>query len=175
MSARNTPTNARRSGRMDRAQWTRAAVLQGVPEAVGEAERGCVHAEGGERGSLEVGQKKVIAMAKRSKHRNIKTVVDGITFDSKGESDRYKVLKCMQEGGEIYDLRIQHKVQIAPGVRIPGAKRASPPIRYFADFCYRNLCGEIVIEDFKGRLTPIYKLKRHLLALQGVIIKEVRA
>lgn len=175
MSARNTSSNARRSSRMDCAQWTRAAVLQGVPEAVGGTVGGCVHAEGGERGSIKVGQKEMIAMAKRSKHRNVKTVVDGITFDSKGESERYKVLRCMQEGGEIYDLRIQHKVQIAPGVRLPGAKRASPPVRYFADFCYRNLCGEVVIEDFKGRLTPIYKLKRHLLALQGVIIKEVSA
>lgn len=157
---------------MDRAQWTRAAVLQGVSEAVGDASRGFVHAESCGRGAGKAGQKEVIEMAKKSKHRNVKTNVDGIMFASKGESERYKVLKWMQAVGEISDLRLQHKIQIAPGVRLPGAKRASPPIRYFADFFYRDRTGAVVIEDFKGRLTPIYKLKRHLLSLQGIFITE---
>jgi len=110
---------------------------------------------------------------RRSKMRNVPTVVDGIKFDSRGESERYKVLKWMQAVGEISDLRLQHKIEIAPGVRLPGAKRASPPVRYFADFYYRDAAGSVVVEDFKGQLTPVYKLKRHLLfALHGIAIKE---
>ncbi len=78
----------------------------------------------------------------------------------------------MEKNGQITELRRQVPIEIAPGVQIKGAKRRSPPIRYFADFSYvKN--GEAVIEDVKGVLTPIYKIKRHLLALQGIHITEV--
>ena len=114
-------------------------------------------------------------MKPRAKYGNKKTVVDGLTFDSKAEARRYAELKLLERRGDISDLRMQVQIQIAPGVLIKGAARRSPPLRYVADFGYRTAAGEDVIEDVKGALTDVYKIKRHLLALQGVVIQEVRA
>ena len=42
-----------------------------------------------------------------TKYRAIKTVVDGITFDSKKEAKRYSELKIMEKAGIIATLRLQ--------------------------------------------------------------------
>lgn len=109
-----------------------------------------------------------------SKYRNKKTVMDGITFDSAAEARRYVDLKALEKAGHISFLACQVPFEVAPGVMIQGARRKSPAVRYVADFVY--LQGGIqVVEDVKGALTAIYKLKRHLLALRGIHITEVRA
>ena len=43
----------------------------------------------------------------RNKYGNKKTVVDGITFDSRKEAKRYQELKLLEKAGEIKDLRRQ--------------------------------------------------------------------
>jgi len=43
----------------------------------------------------------------RSKYRNRKTVVDGITFDSKREAARWQELKLLERAGEITELERQ--------------------------------------------------------------------
>ncbi len=108
------------------------------------------------------------------KYHNKKTVRDGITFDSAAEAGRYSFLSLLEKSGKICCLERQPIIEIAPGVKISGQKRKSPAIRYVGDFAYMEN-GQRVIEDVKGVLTPVYKLKRHLLALQGVEIKEVKA
>lgn len=42
-----------------------------------------------------------------SKYNNKKTIVDGITFDSIKESNRYIELKALERIGEIKDLELQ--------------------------------------------------------------------
>lgn len=42
-----------------------------------------------------------------------------------------------------------------------------------ADFVYRR-DGERVIEDVKGVITEGYRIKRHLMAVKGLIITEIR-
>jgi hypothetical protein len=106
-----------------------------------------------------------------SKYRAIKT--NG--YDSKKEAARATQLKVMQAAGLITELKEQVVFVIAPSVVIQGRKR--PPMKYIADFEYMDMSKPIgqrlIIEDVKGMLTPIYKLKRHLMmAVHGIEISE---
>lgn len=105
------------------------------------------------------------------KYRNKKTVVDGITFDSKKEAERYKQLKRMQEAGDISDLELQPEFVIAERVKLDGKTKRQR--KYRADFRYLQ-SGEVVVEDVKGFKTEMYKLKRHLVKERhGVEVKEI--
>ncbi|AXC50042.1 DUF1064 domain-containing protein [Paracoccus suum] len=107
------------------------------------------------------------------KFGNIPVEYDGMRFDSQREMARYAALKLLEKGGAIRDLRRQ--------VRLPlegrdGPVRFQPSNRvavYVADFVYFDTArGLEVIEDAKGHRTPEYKLKRAILAAQGVEIIE---
>lgn len=108
----------------------------------------------------------------RSKYHAKKTVVDGITFDSKREADRYLVLKSMEEDGAIEDLRRQVRYELMPAFDVDG--RHYRPVFYVADFVYVDKeTGKEVVEDVKGMRTDVYKLKSKLFARRyGKIIKE---
>ena len=113
---------------------------------------------------------------KPSKYRNRKTVLDGITFDSKREAARYQELKALADRGVIEDFRHQAPFVLAPGVRFSDEKRAKPALRYVADFAYK-LDGRLVVEDVKSKVTAgaaAYRIKRHLmLSVHGIEVKEV--
>lgn len=114
-------------------------------------------------------------MTRPSKYRNTPVVVDGIRFASTAEAGRYRVLMLQQKAGQISGLTCQEPFVLAPAVRLRGAKRLTPALRYFADFAYLDKSGRQVIEDVKGGpLTQAYRIKRHLLALQGIHITEIR-
>lgn len=106
--------------------------------------------------------------AKRSsKYGNKKTVVDGITFDSKKEAARYQELKLMEKSGLILGLDLQTPYPIY----VKGKKICT----YKADFtyCVKGV-SEVVVEDVKGVRTPLYRLKKKLVeALHDVTITEV--
>lgn len=106
----------------------------------------------------------------RSKYHARKTCVDGITFDSKKEADRYLVLKGMEEDGSIEDLRRQVRYELVPAFNVDG--RHYRPVFYVADFVY-VLNGKTVVEDVKGVMTDVYRLKSKLFARRyGMSIKE---
>lgn len=107
---------------------------------------------------------------KKAKYGNTKCELDGFKFDSLRERDRYTVLIAQQRACEIHNLQLQVPFVLAPGVEIAGRRR--PPLRYFADFVY-DRAGVRVVEDVKGRVTEGYRIKRHLLAAQGISIVEV--
>jgi hypothetical protein len=113
-------------------------------------------------------------MIRPTKYRAKKQVVDGITFASRAEARRYGELKILQQAGEVTHLRVQHQFVLAPAVLVRGANRKSPALRYVADFVYWR-DGTLVIEDVKGVLTQAYRIKRHLMAVQGLHITEVMA
>ena len=100
------------------------------------------------------------AAPKPSKYKNVRT--NG--FDSKKEFERYMELLLMEKAGEIRHLQTQvgfelHVNDIAIG-------------RYVADFLYYENMRKVV-EDCKGVLTPVYRLKKKLmLAIYGIEIKE---
>ena len=93
-----------------------------------------------------------------NKYGNIKTVVDGIKFDSKKEAKRYGELKLLEKCGEIESLKLQPKFPIV----VNDVKVCT----YIADFEYidrkRKDCITI-IEDVKGVKTSIYNLKKKLM------------
>jgi hypothetical protein len=106
----------------------------------------------------------------RSKYHAKKTCVDGVTFDSKREADRYLVLKGMEEDGSIEDLRRQVRYELVPAFDVDGSHYR--PVSYVADFVYVE-DGKTVVEDVKGMRTDIYRLKRKLFARRyGMSIKE---
>lgn len=111
---------------------------------------------------------------KYAKFGNRKTVVDGMSFDSEREAVRYCELKVLEKAGEITSLERQVKFVLASSVKYSNAKRATPELRYFADFAYRDKDGNYIVEDAKGFKTDVYKIKRHLmLAVHGIEIREV--
>lgn len=110
-----------------------------------------------------------------TKYRAIKTTVDGITFDSKREANRYGTLKMMEKSGIITHLQLQPQFDcFVNQVKV---------CTYKADFQYimpngRGLQGQegcMVVEDVKGFATPIYKLKKKLVeaCYPGVKIEEI--
>lgn len=112
-------------------------------------------------------------VVKPSKYRNVKTVVDGQTFDSKREAARYQELKALQHVGEIVDLQRQVPIQLYCPSIVDGSW--SQVAEYVADFTYTARGGVKVVEDVKGKKTAMYQLKKKWLELQsGIQIREVR-
>jgi len=98
---------------------------------------------------------------KKNKYRNIKTVVDGIKFDSKKEAKRYQYLKLLERAGEIFNLELQPKFILQEGFVHAGKKERA--ITYTADFRYTTKAGTLIIEDVKGVKTDAYKMKKKML------------
>ena len=106
------------------------------------------------------------------KYGNKKTQFDGITFDSKAEAERYKVLRALELTGVIKGLELQKPYRLCKG-RWSNGKPFS--ITYKADFVY-TLDGEIIVEDVKGYRTEAYQMKKKLMrAVYGIEIAEVKA
>lgn len=118
-----------------------------------------------------------------SKYGNHKITIDNITFDSTGEGLRYKELKLLAKTGQITDLQLQKKFIIVPEIREPdtvgprgGVKKGKliqSAAYYVADFVYYDKNGKLVVEDFKGFKTDLYKLKKKLMKyIYDIDIKE---
>ena len=83
--------------------------------------------------------------------------IDGITFDSLAEMNRYLELKQLEKSGVISSLELQPKFLL-----IPKTEKGGRAVYYYADFKYiKN--GKIIYEDVKGVQTDVYKLKKKLL------------
>lgn len=109
--------------------------------------------------------------AKRSKYGAVKKQVDGITFDSTKEANRYLDLIMMQRAGQITGLRLQPTFQL----RAAGPSGEVLCGEYRADFEYMRL-GEHIIEDVKSPATrtALYKLKKKIAeACHAISITEV--
>ena len=94
-----------------------------------------------------------------AKYGNKKTVVDGITFDSKREAERYKELKLLLRAGVIEGLQLQPEYTLIPAFKKNGT--AYREMAYRADFSYLEE-GKKIVEDVKGMETQVFKLKRKL-------------
>jgi hypothetical protein len=123
------------------------------------------------KGHVQIAGERVVlqATAPIQKYKNIKTTVDGVTFDSKKEAQRYLALKKMKDEGLIRDLELQPAFECV----VNGKKVC----KYLADFAYWNVPNECkVVEDVKSRgtITPIYRVKKKLVeAIFGLEIQEV--
>ncbi len=143
---------------------------------------------------------KAIQVAGKSKYHNQKTVVNGITFDSAKEANRYRQLLVYERAGIIRDLRLQQEFTLKEAFVTAEGERVRA-IRYRADFTYRvsmglfqtdwdkyfvsedllyyttllksggDLCQ--VIEDVKGVRTDTYKMKYKMMEDLGFQIREI--
>lgn len=98
---------------------------------------------------------------KRSKYGNHRVVLNGHTFDSQAEAERYGKLKLFEAGGEIRDLEVHPSFVLQAAFRHAG--KTERAITYQADFAYTETeSGRRVIEDIKGTRTQVYLIKRKL-------------
>lgn len=111
-----------------------------------------------------------------NKYHSRKAVVDGITFDSGREAERYSQLKLLEKANKITGLTLQVKFELLPAqyeetdeVFTKGPKKGQPKrgkciekaVYYIADFLYCEN-GRIIVEDAKGCRTKDYIIKRKL-------------
>ena len=112
-----------------------------------------------------------------SKYNSRKAVVDGITFDSGREAERYAQLKLLQKAGKISGLSLQVRFDLLPAqyaetcgeFYTKGPKKGQPKrgkciekaVTYVADFVYCEN-GRMIVEDAKGGRTKDYIIKRKL-------------
>ena len=87
-----------------------------------------------------------------SKYKAIKTVIDGIRFDSLAESKYYVYLKSCK------DIKI---ISLQPKVYLTDSK-----ILYRPDFLIEKN-GELIYVDVKGFQTPVFAIKARLWVNYG--------
>lgn len=98
----------------------------------------------------------------KSKYSNRKVNIDGITFDSKKEANRYKELKILENLGKISNLELQPVYVLQESFKYKGKNIRA--IKYIGDFEYvDSKTGNKVLEDTKGFKTKDYLIKVKLL------------
>ena len=106
-----------------------------------------------------------------SKYRNVRTTIDGETFDSKLEAQRYQELKLLEKAGEVRDIQRQ--------VVFPLMVGETRVAKYVADFVYLEHVEyerwQVVREDVKSEPTrkkESYRIKFRWMAALGTPIRE---
>jgi Protein of unknown function (DUF1064) len=103
---------------------------------------------------------------KRSKYRAQPVIIDGISFASKREGERWCELRLMERTGEITGLKRQ--------VRFPLSVNGIKVTTYVSDFTYRDPGGRLVVEDAKGIETAMFRLKRKWMSIEhGIDVRTV--
>lgn len=99
-----------------------------------------------------------------TKYNAKKTTVDGITFASKLEADRYIQLRLLEKADEITALVLQPEFQILRGFINPDTGEKTKSRFYVGDFEYiDNATNKMVVEDTKGMETAEFRLKWDLV------------
>ncbi len=102
--------------------------------------------------------------AKRSKHGNVPTWVDGIRFMSKLEARHYAVLKIMEARGSIAELKLQPRYELQAKFT-DSCGKTHRAVVYVADFSFIRDGLHIVI-DSKGTETPMFRVKLKLFTMR---------
>ncbi len=106
-------------------------------------------------------------MIQKNKYRNVKVVVDSVSFASKKEAARYVDLRLLEKAGSINDLQHHPVYKLSAGGRVIG--KIIPDFQYIEN-------GALVCEDVKSTptITAIFRWKaKHLLYEHGIAIKIV--
>ena len=104
------------------------------------------------------------------KYGNIKTIVDGIRFDSKREAEYYQLLKVLKKANDPKEKVERFELQPRFDVIVNGKKIC----KYYADFKVWYADRRIEVVDCKGMRTQVYRLKKKLVeAIYNIKIKEV--
>ena len=125
-----------------------------------------------------------VIILRKNKYYNKKVIIDGITFDSKKEANRWCELLLLERAGQIKNLERQKVFELIPTQReiLPEkdkygnnklGKVIERPCKYVADFVYQEN-GKTVVEDTKGYRTSDYVMKRKLMLYRfGIRINEI--
>jgi len=103
------------------------------------------------------------------KYKSIKTIVNGISFDSKKEAGYYGILRLKEKARLIqrFEMQVRYDL-VVNGVNIGF---------YKADFVTYKNGKPLEVIDVKSEMTkklPIYRLKKKLLkAIYGIDIVEI--
>ena len=124
-----------------------------------------------------------------TKYNATKCVVDGITFASKREANRYLELRLLERAKEISNLQMQVDFELIPNQYATEKRygKNGQPLKdkqvllerkvvYRADFVYTDKDGKTVVEDTKSiaTRTPEYIIKRKLMLYRhGIQIIEI--
>lgn len=109
-----------------------------------------------------------------NKYNAKKISLNGQTFDSQHEFERWCELSLLQRGKVISELQRQVKFELIPAQYEDG-KLVERAVSYIADFTYFDKAqGKTIVEDAKGVKTKEYIIKRKLmLYIHGIRIREV--
>lgn len=99
---------------------------------------------------MSIAEYRQIKAAKVNKYGAKRTFADGRWFDSKGEANRWMELRLLEMSGNVKNLQRQKVLHL------------SAHVTWKIDFLYEEN-GTWVYEDFKGRPTRDYIVKRDLL------------
>ena len=96
-------------------------------------------------------------------------------FDSKLEFKRYLYLKSLQDDGKISGLTRQVPYTLIPSQKDHTGKVLFREVRYVSDFEYDLPSGEHVVEDTKGIVLPVFKIKQKLMFyFFGIEVKVIK-
>ena len=123
-----------------------------------------------------------------SKYKAKEVWITGLRFPSQGEGDRYLYLRECLRTSKIKNLQIQVPFTLYPPVYEQKTLKRGPRagqtvngrlllegLTYVADFVYQLPDGSLVVEDFKGVETPVFKIKyRLMMELCGIRIRKVK-
>ena len=99
-----------------------------------------------------------------TKYNAKKVTIDGITFASQLEGERFKQLKLLEKADEITGLILQPEFQILHGFVDAETGEKIKSRFYVGDFQYiDNITNKIIVEDTKGMETPEFRLKWSLV------------
>lgn len=120
---------------------------------------------------------KTFIPVKKSKYHNAKTIIDGITFDSKKEAAYYNTLKLLKRAGEVTQIDLQPEFPYNMYCTVPGINDGNrvfaKQYKYIADFRVTYKDGRVEIIDVKGVKTSIYRQKKKIVeAIYNVKIIE---
>lgn len=95
-----------------------------------------------------------------NKYNSRRITIDGYTFDSIRESERYSELKLMEKAGEISNLDVHPEIELQPRFFYLGERIRA--IKYEADFSYVEN-GVQIYEDLKGYENQLFRAKWKML------------
>lgn len=109
--------------------------------------------------------------ARVNKYQNIKTEIDGVTFDSKAEAAYYQELKLLLKSGQIQDFEMQVSFILPREESLPPASQTLMKrykklrSRYIADFVIHHNNGSKEVIDVKGVVINIFVFKWKLMQI----------
>lgn len=103
-----------------------------------------------------------------SKYKSIRT--NG--YASRKEANTAALLHALVRGNQITELAEQVVYILVPSQK--GKLRNERPLKYVADFVWKDLQGQTHVGDAKGLRTPMYVVKRKLLKfIHGIEVEEL--